>query len=72
MATKDNKYFHQRLLALRNAIDETLKELEATIPEETPAPRSRRNLKEERIAQFELNYTMGKWSKPKSLKKKRA
>jgi len=71
MATKDVKYFRQRLLALRNAIDETLQELGEAVTEE-PVPRLRRNLKKERVEHYQLNYTMGKWSKPKSLKKKSA
>lgn len=65
--SKDLSYFRNKLLALRNAIDETLKE----IGEETSPPsRARRNLKQERVIQFETNMALGTWRKPKQLLKR--
>jgi len=71
MARRSTKYYHDKFSTLRNVIDAILVELEEDLKkEDAPSPRARRNLKEERIREFELNYAMGKWSKPKSLKKK--
>lgn len=67
MQEKDKKYFRQRLLALRNAIDEVVGELGDSNSD--PAPRIRRNLKKERVENHETNYAMNRWKKPESLKK---
>lgn len=65
---KRSRYFTQKLLTLRGAIDELLEEMkeEQEAPE---SPRIRRNLKKERIDHHEQNYSIGTWRKPKQLKK---
>lgn len=63
-----SKYFTQKLLTLRGAIDELLEEMkEDHAPPESP--RIRRNLKKNRIDNHETNYSLGSWRKPKQLKK---
>lgn len=64
---KDQKYFRERLSALRNALDALLAELDEI--EGDPAPRKRRNLSVVRMVEHETNYALGTWKKPAALKK---
>jgi hypothetical protein len=49
---KDLEYFRTKLIAARNVIDETLKEMET----EKPTIRKRQNKKEARILDFAAQY----------------
>jgi hypothetical protein len=49
---KDLEYFRTKLIAARNVIDETLKEMET----EKPTTRKRQNKKEARILDFAAQY----------------
>jgi hypothetical protein len=61
-------YYRDKLTALRNALDVLLGEMDR---ETAPAPRKRRNLKEERLRQLEMETMGGTWRKPTELKKKK-
>lgn len=69
MTNRDKKYYHQRLSALRNALDVLIEEL-AEAPAD-PAPCKRCNLATERIQQQEASFAVGTWKKPKGAKKKK-
>jgi hypothetical protein len=64
---RDQKYYQSKLLALRNAIDVLLTEMEQEPC--TPSQRKRRNLKESRTIMFDMAFQSGTWSKPAELKK---
>lgn len=70
MAVKDISYYKKKLLALRRALDATLGEMEEEENVQMVSPRKRRNLKNERVEEFEVSFALGTWSKPKALKKK--
>jgi hypothetical protein len=59
MSGKDKNKIYQKLLALRNATDELLKELEEDQP--CPAPRQRQNRRESRIINFDARYNKKKY-----------
>lgn len=68
MTDQQIKSLKDRLSALRNAIDVIVSELEVDQPSD-PATPKRRNLREERILEFETNYALGRVRKPKALRK---
>lgn len=52
--------------AIAQQLDAMLAELEK---EKRPVPRIRQDLKSKRVADFEMNNLLGKWSKPQQLRK---
>lgn len=69
MAQSNDKYI-KLFQRLRNVIDEVLLELGPETITTASVPRQRRDLKAERVTQFEINQVLGKWSKPAALRKK--
>lgn len=67
MTDSEKKYYAQKLSALRNAIDEVVREL-GLIQTES-APRKRRNLRQQRLEELETNYALGSVRKPSELRK---
>lgn len=66
------KKTYLKIVALRNAATLILEELDAILAQTAPSvegPRIRRNLKQERINEFETNLAAGTWRKPKHLRK---
>jgi hypothetical protein len=64
-------YYKSQLLMVRSLIDDLLREMdeELVVNAASKVPQKRPTARQERIAQYERNIIMGKWSKPPSIKK---
>ena len=63
----NNEEIIKTVRRIRNASAAQVEELDRILKQLDPAPteRKRKNLKDRRIEQFETNYTLGTWKKPR-------